>query len=313
MRAEPRVLLITGASSDIGRAAAVQAARAGDHVVLVARSSGPLDDAAEECIAAGAASVLAVPADVGDDDQVARCVERVLSAHSRIDAVISSAGVVAYGRTEDVPAEVFDRVIRTNLLGSANLARHTLPVLRRQQEGTLLFVGSVIGHLAAPTMTAYAVSKWGVRSLARQLQVENHDLPGVRIQYVAPGGVDTPIYDQAANFAGWAGHPPPPAASASRTAGQVLRRLGRVRFPEQLSVLNYPMIVGFSALPWVYDSIVGTVFPLGATDRTRPVPPGPGNVLQPRPEGNQVDGGHGSSLLQVLQNVRALTTGKDGD
>jgi NAD(P)-dependent dehydrogenase (short-subunit alcohol dehydrogenase family) len=273
--------------------------------VLAARSRPPLEDAAAECEEAGAASVLVVPTDVGSDDQVRELVEAVLDEHDRIDSVVNSAGVVAYGRVEDVPAEVFDGVLRTNLVGSANVARHVVPVLRRQEAGNLLLVGSVIGHVAIPTMSAYVLSKWGVRALARQLAIENRDLPEVRILYAAPGGVDTPIYAQAANYAGFVGRPPPPAASSDRVAAQLTRRLdgGWWPLPEQLSVLNHALVFGYEWLPRVYDTLVGTVFPLGATDLTKPVAPGPGNVLASRPDGNRTDGDHGSSVLGLAQNV----------
>ncbi len=299
------VVLVTGASSGIGRATAVQvAADRGAHLALVARGPSALADAAAECRAAGAASVLALPADVGQDGEVAAVVSAVLAEHGRLDVVVNAAGVVAYGRTEDVPVEVFDGVLRTNLLGSVNVTRHVLPVLRRQGEGTLLYVGSVIGHVAIPTMSPYVLSKWGVRALARQVAIENRDRPDVRIRYVAPGGVDTPIYDQAANFAGFAGRPPPPAAASSRVARQVVRRLGPRRRLEQLSLLNHGMVGGFQLLPRLYDAVIGAVFPLGATDLTRPVSPGEGNVLTSRAELNATDGRHGSGWAGIAKNLR---------
>lgn len=304
MTTRPQVVVVTGASSGIGRATANTLAGAGHHVVLVARSRAPLEDAAAECRRAGAASTLVIPADVGSDAQVADLVREVLAEHPRLDAVVNAAGVVAYGRTEDVPVDVFDGVLRTNLGGSVNLARHVLPVFRRQQAGTLLLVGSVIGHLAMPTMSAYTLSKWGVRALARQLAVENRDLPGVRIRYAAPGGVDTPIYDQAANYVGRAGRPPPPAASSDHVAAQLVRRLDSGRLPDQLSVLNHAMMFGFQRLPRLYDALIGVAFPLGATDLTKPVPRGPGNVLASLPRGNRTDGQHGSSVMGLVHNAR---------
>lgn len=305
------VVVVTGASSGIGRATAVRAASAGAHVVLAARGRPSLEDAAAECDRAGASSTLVVPTDVGDDEAVQSLIAEVLDRHGRIDAVVNAAGVVAYGRTEEIPAAVFDGVLRTNLIGSVNVARHVVPVLRRQRSGTLLFLGSVIGHLAIPSMSAYVLSKWGVRALARQVALENRDLVGIRIRYVAPGGVDTPIYDQAANYAGYAGRPPPPASSSERAAGQVLRRLAPGWLPEQLSVLNHVMVAGFQLLPRVYDAVIGTVFPLGATDLTKPVPAGPGNVLKSQDSMNRTDGEHGSSLVGLAHNVRVkLLAGK---
>lgn len=303
------VALITGASSGIGRATALRAAADGAHVVLAARGAGPLEETAAECRDAGAGSTLVVPTDVRDDSSVRSCVERTLQEHGRIDVVINAAGVVAYGRTEDVPPEIFEGVLRTNLIGSVNVVRHTLPVLRNRGAGTLVLVGSVIGHVAVPTMSPYVLSKWGVRALARQLVVENRDLPQVHIRYIAPGGVDTPIYDQAANYTGRAGRPPPPAASPDHAAAQIMRRLDVGWLPEQLSLVNHGMMAGFQLLPKAYNSLVNVLFPLGATDLTSSAPEGPGNVLDPRPWANRIDGEHGSSLLTVANNVRVRVLG----
>jgi short-subunit dehydrogenase len=299
----PRVLLVTGASSGIGRATALQAAATGDHLVLLARDPATLDQAAEQCRAAGAGSVLTVPTDVGDDDAVADAVGAVLSRHSHLDAVVHSAGVVSYGRTEDVPVEVFDGVIRTNLTGSVNVVRHVLPVLRAQGAGTLVLVGSVIGHITVPTMSPYVLSKTGVRSLARQLQVENRDLPEVRIEYVAPGGVDTPIYQQAANYAGHEGRPPYPVASPEHTARQILARVERHHLRSQLSLANEVIRFGHTVLPAVYDALVTPLFTLIATDLSRPADPGAGNVLAPQPQRNAVHGDQGNALLGLGRNL----------
>ena len=215
----PRVVLITGASSGIGRAVAHRAASAGDNVILAARGATALEETARECEAAGARSVMVSPIDVGDDDAVGSCVRTIVAEHGRIDAIIHCAGVVAFGRTEDIPVDVFDRVLVTNVIGSVNVARHAISRFREQDHGSLVLMGSVIGHAAAPRMTPYAVSKWGVRALARQLQIENRDKPDVAISYVAPGMVDTPIWRQAANYTGQEASPPPPVASPEQVAG----------------------------------------------------------------------------------------------
>ncbi len=311
MTSDPRVLVVTGASSGIGRAAALQSAAAGDHVVLVARGEPPLQQVARECEAAGAASTLVLPTDVGDDAEVEKMIAAVTSQHGRIDAVVHCAGVVAYGRTEEVPAEVFDGVLRTNLTGSVNVARHTIPVMRRQGAGSLVLFGSVIGHISVPSMSAYVLSKWGIRALARQLQVENRDLDELTIAYIAPGGVDTPIYEQAANYDGFAGRPPPPVLSPERVAKIALRRLDRHRARTQVGVANDLMRFGFSAVPWAFDLLVGPLFRVMASDRTTRVEPTAGNVLESMFTGNQLHGSHGSALIGIGRNVIARVTGKD--
>ncbi len=298
----PRVLVVTGASSGIGRAVALEAAAAGEHLVLAARSDESLEEVGRACTERGALSTLVVPTDVGEDDEVAALVERTLARHGRIDAVVNSAGVVAYGQAEDVPREVFDGVLRTNVTGSVNVARHVLPVLRRQGRGTLVLVGSVLGSLAAPTMTPYVVSKWAVRGLARQLQLENRDVPGVHVCHVMPGGVDTPIYDQGANYAGVAGQPPP-SVTPEHVARRLLRRIDAPPPELQVGIGNDVMRFGFTFFPRVYDALVGPVFGLVGRDSTLPRPTGEGNVLAPNPGGNAVRGGYDNVAQRVTRQV----------
>lgn len=258
------VVLVTGASSGIGEATALRAASEGHHLVLVARREEALEEVAAACDEAGAASTEVLTADVSDDDEVATMVADALARHGRLDAVLHCAGVVSYGRTEETSADDFAQVVSTNLLGAASVARHVVPVLREQRHGDLVLVGSLLGHIAVPEMTPYVVSKWGVRALARQLRIENVDVPGVRISHVSPGSVDTPIYDKALDDAGGVNAPPPPTISPERVARIVLDRVGG-RFggtggDVQTALSNYGIMAAFSLAPWAYDRLVGPVF-----------------------------------------------------
>jgi NAD(P)-dependent dehydrogenase (short-subunit alcohol dehydrogenase family) len=300
-----RVVVVTGASSGIGLATALAAAGQGDHVVLLSRGAESLAEAAERCRAAGAASVLDLPTDVAEDLQVRAAFDEVAARYGRVDAVIHSAGLVAYGRLEEVPTEVFDRVVRTNLLGSVNVARAVLPGMRERNAGTIVLVGSLLGYIAPPYMSAYAVSKWGVRGLARLLQVENVDRDGVHISHLSPGGVDTPIYLQAANYLGWVGRPPPPVASPERVARAALRLLDHRRPRIQVGPANWPVIWGFTVFPAVFERIVTPMFEIGATDVRQPTAAVSGNVFESVPEGNRLHGGQGTPVASILAGLRA--------
>jgi short-subunit dehydrogenase len=306
---EPRVVLVTGASSGIGLATAVAAAERGEHVVLLARGPEALERAADQCRAAGAASVRVLPTDVADDAAVQTAVAEVLQVFGRVDAVIHSAGLVAYGRFEDVPVEAFDQVFRTNLLGSANVARAVLPGMRARNAGTLVLIGSLIGSIAPPYMSSYAVGKWGVLGLARLLQVENRDRRGVHISHLAPGGVDTPIYLQAANYLGSVGRPPPPVVSPEKVARAALRLLDHPRARVQVGPANRLTILGFQLLPGVFDRIVTPMFEVAAVDVRRRALGVPGNVFGSVPEGNRLRGGQGSPVASIAAGLRAKLRG----
>jgi short-subunit dehydrogenase len=295
-----RLVVVTGASSGIGRATAHRLAARGDRLVLMARSLEPLQDTATECMDAGAAGADVISVDVTDGPAVGAAFERVRRERGRIDAVVQSAGVAAYGRFEQVPEEVFEGVVRTNVFGAANVARSALPAMRADDHGTLVIIGSVIGAIAVPQMSAYAVSKWALRSLARELSIENRDRKGVHVCHVSPGGVDTPIYRQAANYQGYVGRPPPPVYSPERVAGIVVRALDRPRDRVQAGFANPVMGLGFALLPQLYDALVRPLFALAATDDEL-VAPHPGNVVEPNDGPHQLHGHQGSSAVAIAK------------
>ena len=301
----PRVVVVTGASSGIGLATALLAAEHGDHVVLLARGAASLEDAARQCRERGAATTLPLPTDVGSWDSVQTAVTDVLAAYGRVDAVVHSAGQVAYGRFEDVPPEVFDHVVHTNLLGSANVARAVLPHLRERDAGHLVLIGSLIGYIAPPYMSAYGVSKWGGRGLARVLQVENRDRPGVHIAHLSPGGVDTPIYLQAGNYLGWVGRPPPPVVSPEHVARRALGLLTSRRTRIQVGPANWLTILGFTLVPGIFDRIVTPLFEVAALDVRQQADDPHGNVFTSVPQGNRLHGGQGSPVASILAGLRA--------
>ena len=310
MAPSPQVVLVTGASSGIGEATAKLAAARGDHLVLLARGEEALARVAAECEAVGAASVLVCPTDVGVDGEVESAVASAMARHGRLDVVVSNAGVVAYGSIDALPAEVFEAVLSTNLVGSVNVVRHVLPVLREQDAGSLVLVGSLLGHIAAPQMAAYVVSKWGVRGLFRQLRVDNRDRPGIRFAYIAPGGVDTPIYLQAANYSDSVGRPPFPVASPEHVAARTLSAAEQPWRGGQVGAANNVIRFGFVAVPWVYDRLVSPLFRVVAQDLVPAVVQGPGNVLETLQQDNGLRGNQGSALLGIARNVGVLARGR---
>jgi NAD(P)-dependent dehydrogenase (short-subunit alcohol dehydrogenase family) len=285
----PETVLITGASSGIGRATAIELAGRGANLVLVARGREPLEQAAVEARAAGAADVVVRPADVLDEDAVRAAVDTAVERFGRLDAVVHAAQVMAYGRIEEVPREVFERVVETAVHGTAVVARAVLPVFRKQGAGHLAVVNSLLGSVATPQLGSYVAAKWGQLGLIRVLQMETRDEPGISITAVQPGGVDTPIYFQAASPTGSTGRPPPPVYSPQRVARIVVGTLDKPRRVVQAGLFNPLISAGFRLLPGVYDHLVGPLLQRMAIANEQ-VPPTDGNVFDSRPEGNATEG-----------------------
>ncbi len=284
-----RTVLITGASSGIGRATALELAGRGDRLVLVARGKQALEEAAAEARAAGAGEVVAAAADVNDEGALRRVVDDAVSRWGSLDAVVHAAQVMAYGRVEEVPAEVYETVVDTALHGTANLARAVVPRFRAQGRGSMVVVSSLLASVATPLMGSYIAAKWGQMGLIRVLQMENRDIPGVAISAVSPGGVDTPIYYQAASYIGSTGRPPPPVYTPQRVARSIGATIDRPRRQVHAGFANPFVVAGFRFFPAVYDALVGPLMRLGAIAKDQ-IAPTPGNVFESRPDQNATRG-----------------------
>ncbi len=296
-----RVVVLTGASSGIGRAAALAFAARGDRLVLAARDEAGLTTVAEEC----GGEPLVVPADVTRAEQVEAVAAAALERHGRIDVWVDTAAVMAYGKFEDLPPEVFDRVVTTDLLGPANVARSALRVFRRQGRGTLIITSSLLAHVTVPYMSAYATSKWGLRGLIRTLRQETRDQPGVHVCSVAPGSVDTSIYTSAANYAGFIGRPPPPVDSPERVAAAIVKLADRPRANVSVGATNRLIELGFTLVPPVYDALVTPMIRTFGLSR-RPVEPHTGNIFQPR---ERIEGGPGRWTRAQVAGAASLAAG----
>jgi NAD(P)-dependent dehydrogenase (short-subunit alcohol dehydrogenase family) len=287
--ATPQTALVTGASSGIGRASAIELAGRGARLVLVARGREALEEAAEEARAAGAGDVVVCPADVLDEGAIQRAVATAVDRFGRLDAVVHAAQVMAYGTIEEVPRKVFETVVETAVHGTAVVARAVLPVFRQQGEGQLVVVNSLLGQVATPLLGSYVAAKWGQLGLVRVLQQETRDVPGISISILQPGGVDTPIYVQAASWTGSTGRPPPPVYSPERLGRRVVALLDRPRRQVQAGIFNPLITAAFRLVPGVFDVLVGPMIQRLAIANDD-VPPTDGNVFASQQEGNATEG-----------------------
>ena len=286
---KPAVIAIVGASSGIGLATARACATRGDHLLLGSRSQRSLAAAARSCKQLGAGSVHTQVLDVTDPDTVRDFFQAASTNADRLDAVVHTATTMAYGALAELDPEVFSTVTRTAIEGTFSVARQALQTFRRQRHGTLVVLNSLVGSIAAPQIGAYVTAKWGQAGLLRTLQLEVAGEPGIHVCSVAPGGVNTPIYRQAANATGRAARPPVPVDQPEKVAEAILRCLDRPRNRISVGLANHAIRFGFQALPWLYDRMVGPLMQLMSLSGEQ-VEPSTGNVFSPVPEGEALRG-----------------------
>ncbi|MBA3821766.1 MAG: SDR family NAD(P)-dependent oxidoreductase [Deltaproteobacteria bacterium] len=211
------MVVITGASSGLGRALALEMARRGASLVLAARRLEVLEDVARQCQAAGG-SAIAVQTDVTVEADVQRLLARTLEHAGRIDIWVNNAGVTLYALLEQGPFEPHRRVLETNLFGAILGARAVVPVFRRQHRGVLINVGSVLSQIGQAFVPAYTISKFGVHGLSEALRVELADERDVHVCTAFPYAIDTPHFQVAANQLGLTPRALPPVQSPEKVA-----------------------------------------------------------------------------------------------
>lgn len=179
-----QTVLITGASSGIGKASAELFADRGWGVVATMRNP---DDGAE---IAGRDNVLVTRLDLLDSESIEAAVATGLERFGTIDVLLNNAGYGAYGPLEATPMEVIRRQFDVNLFGLIEAIQATLPAMRAQRSGVIVNVSSVGGRITYPLGTLYHGSKWAVEGLSEALHYELAPL-GIRVKIVEPGGVNT--------------------------------------------------------------------------------------------------------------------------
>ena len=188
-----RVAIVTGAGRGIGRAVAEALARHGAAVSLAARTRGELAAVAEAIRDAGGRA-LAVPTDVTQDARVEALVDATVGELGRVDILVTSAGVAAFGPVAAAKATDWDPMLVVNLRAVMSCCRAVLPPMIRQKSGTIVNVASVAATRAIPGAAAYAATKAGVVAWSHVL-AEELRADGIRVGVISPGAVDTPLWD----------------------------------------------------------------------------------------------------------------------
>jgi NAD(P)-dependent dehydrogenase (short-subunit alcohol dehydrogenase family) len=204
-----QVIVVTGASSGIGRATALMAASRGARVVVAARGGGALGDVVREIEAAGGVASACVT-DVAKAAEVDRLAEHAIAVFGRIDTWVNNAGVAIAGRLDAMPEEDARRLFDVNFWGTVHGTRAALPHLKRDG-GALINVGSFTSDVAAPFMGMYSASKQAIKGYTDGLRIElKMDGAPVSVTLIKPGPIATPILEHQRNRMDHQATMPPP-------------------------------------------------------------------------------------------------------
>ncbi|MDT9685112.1 SDR family oxidoreductase [Streptomyces sp. TRM76323] len=297
MHTKDLVVVITGASSGIGRATALEFARHGAALVLAARGTEALEAVARECRAHRGARAVVQPVDVADEAAVAELARRAVREYGRVDVWVNAAAVAVFGAVEDVPADEVRRVLDVNVLGCVNGARAVLPVMRRRGAGVLVDVASVLGLVSSPYNGAYTMSKHALlafdATLRQELRLAGER--GVHVCTVLPATVDTPFFQHLANRTGRRVRAMPPIYTPRRVARAIVGAVRRPRREVFVGVSTRSLRLLAAAAPGALEGVLAVKVDRTHFVRGESAPHDDGTLFAPPPGPGTVGGGwHGT-------------------
>jgi short-subunit dehydrogenase len=303
-RSSNLVVVITGASSGIGRETARRFALEGARVVLAARRAEVLQSLASDL----GPQTLAVPTDVTDESSVERLADEAVRAFGRIDVWVNNAGVLAMGSFLDIPSNVFRKVVETNFFGSVHGARAALKRFKSQGSGVLINVASIEAKTSTPYATAYAASKQAVRGFVEALQAELalEEASGIEVCLVVPATIDTPLFENTANYTGYKVLATNPVYGPERVASAIVNLVQQPRRKVLVGTSARPLSALSSLVRGTGGKTFSRLIDDGRLDHRVRAESTPGNVLSPANGRARTTGGWRAQERSRLRQVLAI-------
>jgi NAD(P)-dependent dehydrogenase (short-subunit alcohol dehydrogenase family) len=303
---EEQVVALMGASSGIGREAALLFAERGARVVVSARSEEGLGSLVEEVKGRGGEATV-VAADVADFEQVKAVADRAAEEYGRLDTWVHLAAVSIFAPFDQTTPEEFRRVVEIDLLGQAYGAMAALPHLKREGRGALVHVTSVVGRRAVPLQGAYCAAKHGVDGLLETLRVElRREGWPIGVTNVMPAAINTPFFDKARTRLGVKPKGFPPMYAPGVVADAILYAAEKAPRDIVAGGAGKGLVLGQRLSPRLMDAIMlRGGFGTQMTDEPKAAD-GPDGLFDPMPDQNRTDGDFDGQTLR-----RSLVTWLD--
>lgn len=257
-----QIIVITGATSGIGLATAMRAAREGARLVLAARNEEELKAKCEDIERSGGQATYVV-ADVGENEQVQRIVDKAIEVFGGFDTWINNAGVVVFSELQDLPIEDHHRIFQTNywgmVYGSQAAQKH---FKTREGGGTLINIASINSRMPVPILGAYSASKAAVKAYSDVLRMELlHEKAPVEVTVVMPSGISTPISDHGRSYMEDRGKVMPPLYDADLVAKAVLTAARKKVRQITVGETGRASTLAWSLFPSLMDRIISKALP----------------------------------------------------
>jgi short-subunit dehydrogenase len=289
-----KAVVITGASSGAGRAAALEFARYRPALILASRNEEILEQVAAECRELGAA-VKTVVTDVSDPRAMINLANEANDWTGRIDVWINNAGVLAAGEFDHTPMEVHAQVIQTNLLGYMNGAHAVLPFFKKQRQGILINNISIGGFLPVPYGAGYTASKFGLRGFSEALKGELAGWKDIYICDLFPAFLDTPGMQHAGNYTAHSLKPAPPVYDPLRVAKAMVALAIKPRSTRYVGSASIGLRFAHAIFPELMTKLTGGIM-RRYFKTAQPLPPTNGNLFNSVDYGMSTHGGWNISV-----------------
>ena len=190
-RFDGKTVLVTGASSGLGKAVAIMMAERGARVIIAARRAVKLAETAAIIRQTGGEATT-IDLDIADRESVAKCFKQIADNHGRLDAAFNNAGLAHFGLASDIPDQEIRMLIDTNIYGTLDCMRQELRIMKQQGSGVILNTSSVTGVVGASMLSLYAATKHAIVGMTKSAAIE-HARAGIRINALCPGGIATEL------------------------------------------------------------------------------------------------------------------------